>query len=200
MLTALWKRRERPAPLSRRWCMVWAKRVATLPALLCLHWRAQRLRAGGALIGHLVVIEESRFEGSARNLRIGRAAFIGQDCELILHDKVCIGEYAVINRRVTILTASHSMKDPAWSSYTRPVTIGDHAWVATGAMLLPGVSVGRGAVVGAGAVVRSDVPDFALAMGNPAVITPDARSALLSYDTVHFATPLEAWVGRQHVG
>jgi maltose O-acetyltransferase len=97
---------------------------------------------------------------------------------------------------VTILTASHSLQDPAWPSYSRPVSIGDRAWIATGAMLLPGVSIGRGAVVGAGAVVRSNVPDFALAVGNPAVITADARSTLLIYDTAHFATPLEAWVGR----
>ena len=196
MLRILWNRRERPALPSLRWCVVWAKRALTFPALLQLRCRTLRLRLRGAGLGELVVIEKSRFEGPAINLEIADGAFIGEDCELVLHGRVRIGRNAVINRRVTILTASHSLRDPAWSSYTRPVTIGDYAWIATGAMLLPGVTIGRGAVVGAGAVVRCNVPDFAVAIGNPAVVTIDARVQHLAYDSSRLAAPLEAWMGK----
>lgn len=196
-LKVLWQRREQPAPLSYRWYVVWAKRLLTLHELLRLQWRVWRLRTQGAAIGELVVLEKSCFEGPAGNLVVAEGAFVGRDCEVILHDRVTIGRQAVINRRVTILTASHSLRDSDWPSYTRPVHIGDRAWIATGAIILPGVTIGRGAVVGAGAVVRSDVPAHALATGNPAVIRLDARAKELTYDTAHFAAPLEAWVGPQ---
>ncbi len=199
-LFELWRRRERPRLLARRWFVVWAKRVLTLPALLCLQWRAAWLRTCGARVGDLVVIEKCRIEGPCRNLDIARGAFIGEGSELILHDRISIGEQVVINRRVTILTASHSLRDPAWPQYSQPVRIGDRAWIATGATLLPGVSIGRGAVVGAGAVVRSDVPDHALAIGNPATIRPDARTTELHYDTAFFPAPFEAWLGAQKAG
>lgn len=195
MLLELWRRRERPRWLGRRWLTVWAKRVLTLPALLGLQWRAARLRQRGALVGQLAIIEKCRIEGPLRNLDIAQGAFIGGGCELMLHGRISIGAQAVINRRVTILTASHRLRDPAWPQYSRPVRIGERAWIATGATLLPGVSIGRGAVVGAGAVVRSDVPDYALAAGNPATLQLNARTRELRYDTACFPAPFEAWLG-----
>ncbi len=196
-LLELWRRRERPRLLSRRWLTVWAKRALTLPALLGLQWRVARLRSRGALVGSLAIIESCRIEGPLRNLDIARGTFIGEGSELMLHERISIGEQVVINRRVTILTASHRLRDPAWPQYSRPVRIGDRAWIATGATLLPGVSIGRGAVVGAGAVVRSDVPDFAVAVGNPATLHLNARTRELRYDTAFFPAPFEAWLGPQ---
>ncbi|MEJ0099918.1 MAG: hypothetical protein WDO12_09300 [Pseudomonadota bacterium] len=61
--------------------------------------------------------------GQARIADIGRGVFIGRGSELALHDRIRIGEYAVINRRVTILTGSHDLRDELWRMYTRPVVI-----------------------------------------------------------------------------
>lgn len=199
-LRELWQRRERPQPMSRRWCLAWVKRTLTFPALLRLLWRAARLRARGAHVGRLVIIERCRIEGPGRNLELGDGAFIGEGCELVLHERIAVGEQAVINRRVTLLTASHSLRDPEWSVRSAPIRIGARAWIATGAMLLPGVSIGRGAVAGAGAVVRADVPDDALAVGNPATIRPAARAPGLCYDTAHFPAPFAAWLGPRRPG
>lgn len=196
-LVELWRRRERPPLLSRRWFIVWLKRGLSLPALLMLQWRVARLRLRGANIGRMVVLQKCRIQGPARNLRIGDGAFIGTDCQITLHDRIDIGAQAVVNQRVTILTASHSLRDPAWSQYSKPVCIAERAWIATGAMLLPGVTIGRGAVVGAGSVVRSGVPEHALAVGNPAQVRSNARTAVLTYDTASFPAPFEAWIGRQ---
>ena len=52
----------------------------------------------------------------------------------------------------------------------KPVEIGDHAWIGAGATVLPGVRVGRHAVVGAASVITKDVPDYAVAVGNPAKV------------------------------
>ena len=55
---------------------------------------------------------------------------------------------------------------------TAPIVIGDDVWVAHGAIIEPGVTIGEGSVVAAGSVVTSDVPPFSLAVGNPAKVTP----------------------------
>jgi len=69
----------------------------------------------------------------------------------MLHDEVRIGSHVCINDGVVILTASHDVNDPHWRAVTKPVVIDDYAWIATGATILPGVRIGRGAVVGASA-------------------------------------------------
>ena len=63
-----------------------------------------------------------------------------------------------INDGAVLLTATHSLTDPAWSLTIDPIEIGAYAWIAMNAIILPGVSIGQGAVVGAGAVVRRNVP------------------------------------------
>jgi acetyltransferase-like isoleucine patch superfamily enzyme len=197
VLFELWNRRERSPKLTRRWFVSWIRRVRTLPAMLRVQWRAARLRARGGQVGALVFLEDCSIEGTHSNLDIARGVFIGEGSELVLHDRIVIGAHAVINRRVTILTGSHRLDDPMWSLYTRPVHIGERAWIATGATLLPGVSIGRGAVVGAGAVVRSDVPDYALATGNPATIREGVRTTDLRFEAPFFPAPFEAWLGAQ---
>lgn len=177
--------------------VVWLKRAITsIPLLRLIAVRAWLARRG-ADMGPLVVIEDCTFEGDPSNLSIGRESFIGAGTQFALHDRIRIGERVVINRNVEIFTASHSLRDPRWQSRTLPVVIEDYAWIASGAMLLPGVTIGRGAVVGAGAVVRRDVPAFALAIGNPASIVEGARSEHLDYCPVRLCAPFEAWLGKE---
>lgn len=195
MLLQLWRRRELPGFPSRRWVTVWVKRVLSAPALVTLLLRHAALRVRGARLGDFVVIESARIQGRLVRLSIGAESFIGRGVQLVLHEEITIGCRVVINSGVTVLTASHLLRDPAWRMYRRPVSIGDYAWIATGAMLLPGVHIGRGAVVGAGAVVRSDVPDFAVVAGNPAVPSGVERCRELDYNPVAFVAPLEAWWG-----
>ncbi len=59
---------------------------------------------------------------------------------------------------------------------SQPVSIGNHVWIGTGVIVLPGVRIGNGAVVAAGSVVTSDVPEGVLVAGNPARIIRDAVS------------------------
>lgn len=193
MIAYLWRNRERPRGL-RRAVRVWAKRVLNAPGLLHQLGRRWRLQRRGAQVGELSIIGESRIEGAIEKLRIGRESFIGR-CEVSLHDAVEIGDRVVINDGVQLLTGTHSLSDPAWGLQTRPIRIGDYAWIAQGAVVLPGVLIGRGAVVGAAAVVRSDVPDFAVALGNPALVTAGRRGRHLDYSPIRMVASVEAWLG-----
>ena len=191
----LWRHRERPQLLSRRWLAVWAKRGLQALPLVRVLLRRRYLLWRGASIGPRSVIQTRNVIGSPRWLSVGSDSVLCSDVHLALHNRISIGNGVVINERATLLTASHALRDPCWPAVDRPIRIDDHAWIATGAMLLPGVTIGRGAVVGAGAVVRCDVPDYALAVGNPATITPLARSQSLQYRPTERCAPYEAWLG-----
>jgi acetyltransferase-like isoleucine patch superfamily enzyme len=110
---------------------------------------------------------------------------------------ITIGSKVCINDGVQLLTASHDVRDRHWSMRAAPIVIGDYAWIATGAVILPGVRIGEGAVIGAGAVVTRDVPDRALAVGNPARVRRDARALELRYNPNRFVALFEAWLGRE---
>src|SRR5262249_29236025 len=131
----LWVHRERPRVLSTRWTLVWGKRALRCGGMLRLTARANWLRWRGATIGALSVVEKCRVEGDPRKLSMGSESVIGRDAELMLHDRIHIGNRVVINARAVLLTASHGVCDPAWATYSRPIVIDDYAWIATGAML-----------------------------------------------------------------
>jgi acetyltransferase-like isoleucine patch superfamily enzyme len=103
-----------------------------------------------------------------RLLRIGARAWIGQRGTLDVRYGIEIGDDVAISPMVTILTATHDPQHPSFPMVGRPVVIEDHAWIATRAMVMPGVRIGRGAVVAAGAVVTRDVPPGTIVGGVPA--------------------------------
>ena len=66
--------------------------------------------------------------------------------------------------------AYHDLDDHSITPPSRPIIVGDNVWIGTRAIILPGVTIGDGAVIGAGAVVTKDVPARSVAAGNPARI------------------------------
>jgi maltose O-acetyltransferase len=72
---------------------------------------------------------------------------------------------------ITTLTHDHSLPDIRFApAIDRPIVIGDDVWIGAHAVIMPGITIGKGAVVGAGAVVTNDVPDLAIVVGVPAKI------------------------------
>ena len=191
----LWLGRERPVPFTKAWCKAWAKRFLQLPALL-KQWRYHsRLRRSGARIDGTAFFSDARMiSGKLKLLAVGRGTFIGR-VELSVHASLTIGANVCINDGAKVLTASHDVLDPCWSTVARPINIGDHAWIATNALLLPGVVIGRGAVVGAGAVVSKDVPEGGIVAGNPARLLDKSRSAELHYSPTSSLALFRAWCG-----
>lgn len=196
MLSYLWKHRERPAVASRRWMIVWVKRMLQFPALVAIGMNRLGYARRGVTFGHLSILDNFEINGRAANLSIGHSTVIVRSVHIATHAPVSIGSNVSINARVTILSASHDVLDPEWRMTMGPITICDYVWIATGATVLPGVTLGYGCVVGAGAVVTKDVPPFAIARGNPASVQLDRRSTHLTYVPVLFYAPYEAWIGR----
>jgi maltose O-acetyltransferase len=105
------------------------------------------------------------------NIRLGANAFLNFNCVILDVVEVSIGEGAQIGPAVQIYAADHP-RDPlerrAGLEFGRPVRIGKHVWIGGGAIILPGISIGDDAVIGAGSVVTRDVPAGATLVGNPA--------------------------------
>lgn len=81
---------------------------------------------------------------------------------------VIIGNNVDIAQEVNIWTEQHDYNSPDFVSIEKPVVIEDYAWIASRATILPGVTIGRGAVVACGAVVTKDVPPLCIVAGVPA--------------------------------
>src|ERR1043166_1634823 len=144
MISYLWANRERPRACSRPWLKAWAKRIQTLPALLRSSWRMHWLRRKGAQIGQGAFISPADISGALGHFSVGQNSFIGR-VRIQVHDRVCLGSHVCINDGVVILSASHDLRSPGWKQFGKPVMIHDYAWIATGAIILPGVTIGRGA-------------------------------------------------------
>jgi maltose O-acetyltransferase len=91
-----------------------------------------------------------------------------------------VGSDVSIGPEAAILTLGHDPRSPDFADRGGPVTIGDHVWIGFRAIVLPGVTIGEGGVVAAGAVVSRDVPPFTIVAGNPARPI-GSRSHPLSY-------------------
>ena len=76
---------------------------------------------------------------------------------------------------------------------SKPIVIGDYVWIATNALILPGVTLGRGAVVAAGAVVLKDVPPLGIVAGNPARLLEKSRVETLNYQPTNSLALFRAW-------
>ena len=194
MIYYLWRHRFRPRVGSALWFREWGKRGLTLVPLVRFAWRTQALKRAGARVGFGTVFSEVTAAGKLSFLQVGQESFIGR-VTLQLHASVEIGSRVCINDGVQILTASHEVRDPAWRQIAKSIRVGDYAWIATGAILLPGVTVGRGAVIGAGSVVNKDIPDYAVAVGNPAKVREGIRSRELHYRPTTFLAFQAAWLG-----
>jgi len=192
-LRYLWKNRVKFKLLSKSFFISWAKRLLTFPELIKNNRRRKKLTNNGATIDETAEIGMVNINGRKDNLAIGDFSTLGK-VEIALHDKVTIGKYVCINDGVIILSASHDVSDPLWRHKKAPISIGDYAWIATNAIILPGVTIGRGAVVGAGAVVSKNVNDYTIVIGNPAKEIDKKRTEDLKYNPCEFLATNNAWL------
>jgi maltose O-acetyltransferase len=122
-----------------------------------------------------------------RSIVIGPRSTIGQHCLLDGRGHITIGSDVNISSFARLITGVHDLRHPNFAGGTRPITIGDKAWIATAAMVLGGVTIGVGAVVAAGSVVTRDVPSGQIVGGIPA--RPIGQRAGWSYEL----GPVERW-------
>ena len=113
------------------------------------------------------ILMGTRFDAPGR-LSIGSGSTINRGCRLDSRGGLSIGSNVSISSDVIILTASHDIQARDFTGIEKAVVIGDYVFIGTRAMILPGVTLGEGCVVAAGAVVSRDVAPYMIAAGIPA--------------------------------
>lgn len=103
-------------------------------------------------------------------LEVGDYCWIGDDCGLLNLEPIRLGDHVAIAHRVYLATGNHDFSDHTMPYMNRPITIRNGVWVASCAMVGPGVELGQHCVVAAGAIVTKSVEPWRIVKGNPAVV------------------------------
>ncbi len=133
-------------------------------------YRIQGMRIGSGSTIHMGAVFYD-----AKNIKIGQDTIIGENAVLDGRDKLTIGDHVDIASEVMIYNAEHDINDENFKAVTSPVEIGDYVFIGPRAIILPGVKIGRGAVVAAGAVVTRDVAEFEIVGGVPAKVIGERK-------------------------
>lgn len=122
--------------------------------------------------GRRINIETGAYFGDGRNVTIGDGSGIGKHCSL--HGPVALGNDVMMGPEVLIMTRNHHFARTdipmcqQGDTAPEPVVIEDDVWIGARAIILPGVTIGRGSIVAAGAVVTRSIEAYSIAGGNPA--------------------------------
>ena len=116
-----------------------------------------------------------------KNIKIGDDTIIGSGAFLDGRDNLTIGNHVDIASQVMIYNSEHDIESETFKARHEPVQIEDYVFIGPRAIILPGVKIGRGAVVAAGAVVTKDVPEFAIVGGVPAKVIGERKNKNLHY-------------------
>jgi maltose O-acetyltransferase len=149
--------------------------LAPLPIYVGGRLRGVILRLVGFQIGRgtifagtpIITLADNKY----KNLLIGEGCWFNIDCVFDLGAQIRIGSKAYVGHGVLVLTRSHEVgtsQQRALALLAKPVNIGNGVWLGSRSTILPGVTIGEGAIVAAGSVVHRDVPPNTLVAGVPA--------------------------------
>jgi acetyltransferase-like isoleucine patch superfamily enzyme len=128
--------------------------------ILYLKSRGMRIQGKPIYIGH-----STHFDGTDYSLfHIGNNVVISSDCRFLTHD-------FSISRAVVASGYTYSQEFPI----IRPIFIGDNSFIGARSILLPGTKIGKNVIVGAGSVVRGNIPDNSIVIGNPAKVVGNVQ-------------------------
>jgi acetyltransferase-like isoleucine patch superfamily enzyme len=123
----------------------------------------------GAAIADSTTVFAPFYTNFGKLISIGKNVFINHACSFLDMGGITIEDNVLIGPRVNLVTENHPLHpDQRSALLTKPIRIKQNAWIGAGATVLPGVTIGKNAVVAAGAVVSKDVPDNTIVGGVPA--------------------------------
>ena len=165
-------------------------------ARLHLELAKRRAFARGALHGNVLqMLRDGRLEigphayfepgvwlvSDTGSISIGGGSLLNLNVMVAAVERIEIGEHCMLANGCLITDGNHRFDDPdvpvPWQGFTTkgPVVIGDNVWLGANVVVTSGVTIGRRSVIGANSVVTSDVPEFAIAAGNPARVLRAVR-------------------------
>ena len=160
--------------LSRRWLYDMADRFLDQVS----QRRAERILARCASVGRSVRLRMPVAVYHPENITFGDHVDVGEFVILRGAGGLRIGSRVLIAAQATVTTVGHPIELPRWGiTDSAPIDVGDDVWIGANAIVLPGVTIGRGAIVAAGAVVTHDVEPFTIVAGVPAVAMGTAARA-----------------------
>jgi maltose O-acetyltransferase len=140
-------------------------------------------------IGKNVSIDTPFYCDYGRHITIGDNVIININCTFVDCNRIDIGNNVLIASNVQIYTATHPVETnerlmenwtetesgPFFRTYARPVKIEDNVWIGGGVIILPGVTIGKNSVIGAGSVVTRSIPGNSIAFGNPCKVVRENK-------------------------
>lgn len=173
-----WAKQDYHDPLPRSvklrrlvWILVWGTFASWMPYFIGKRWRNWLLRMFGMKAdGRRTSFYPSVKIWAPWNVEVGNFVAIDDEVNLYSAAKIKIGTKVAISREAFICTASHDVLRPERPLVLDPITICDGVWIGARATILPGVTIGEGAIVAANAVVTKDVEPWTVVGGNPAKI------------------------------
>jgi maltose O-acetyltransferase len=138
-------------------------------------------RLSGIKIGKGTTIHSGATLYETKNISIGDDAIIGEKAVLDGRARLQIGNHVDIASEVMIYNSQHDINDENFKAVYGDVVIDDYVFIGPRAIVLPGVKIGQGAVIAAGAVVTKDVPPYAIVAGVPAKVIGERKLKSLKY-------------------
>lgn len=133
--------------------------------------RRDFLRTFVAKLDEGAMINSPFYMEFANHLEMGVNSFINYDCIMLNNAMIKLGDNVLVGPKVSFYTAMHPIdakQREQWLIYAKPITVEDNVWIGGSATILGGVTIGKNAIVGAGAVVTKDVEPNTIVVGNPA--------------------------------
>jgi putative colanic acid biosynthesis acetyltransferase WcaF len=164
--------RGRPGFYVQFWWLVQAVLFKTSPQFM-YGWRRFLMRCFGAKIGKNVILRPSMHTQFPWKVTIGDSSWIGDDVVLYSLSDITIGSNVVVSQKSYICTGSHDYLVDTFPIYAKPIILEDECWLATDVYVGPGVTIGRGSVVGSRSSVFKSLPANKICLGSPAVPVKD---------------------------
>ena len=126
-----------------------------------------------ASLGEGVYIEQPLRANWGANTHVGNHVYANFNLTLVDDTRIEIGDHVMIGPNVTLAAGTHPLNPELRmkkAQYNLPVVIGENVWLGAGVIVLPGVTIGKNSVIGAGSVVTKNIPENVLAFGTPCVV------------------------------
>lgn len=132
---------------------------------------------GSSVNAFTTLCVSDKFGYSGSKIKIGADTYIGEYNNIrAANGEVVIGDHCLVSQHITMVTTNHEttkgelIVNQKWTEQNNFVHIEDDVWIGANSVILPGITIHKGAVVAAGSIVTKDVPEYAIVAGNPAKI------------------------------